>query len=299
MCSMLQKKSIIAFEYKGCYYHGHDCHLTKHMPRELLQQRQEEDRIRDEEVKNHPDVRHYYVQRECEWLETKSKLKLSGLLARYMKKFLPPAAKPKMTNSEMLEAILDGQVNGIVRCDLHCDEELKKKMRNFGGCFIARKEMRIDDLDSRQQKTARLLGRPEEQMVIRPAFSATGFVCTTTMLKFLLDSRNNVQCSNIIEVVEFSQSGTPLRPFIDKLWALRSAAAAAGDKLADDTIKSLANHAFGYSLSTGHSRLKICTAKEMRRWKLQDECVHWYPIGKQRITKKSIFHVSCCCFFRT
>ena len=248
------------------------------MPRDLLQQRQEEDRIRDEAMKLHPQVIDFIVCRECEWLELKrGNQALCDWLVRNMS-MLPPAAKPEMTNSEMLEAILDGQVNGIVRCDLHCSNELKKKMRNFGGSFIARKESKISCLDSRQQKTARMLDRPEEQLVIRPAFSATGFVCTTTMLKFLV--ANFVECSNVIEVVQFSKSDRPLMPFINQLWALRSAAAAAGDKLADETIKSLANHSFGYSLSTGHSRARICTPKQLRRCRVMDECIHWYPVGR-------------------
>lgn len=113
------------FQFHGCYHHGHGCEITKRIRNEKWRQN------RADKYKNTLRTNQYIQERgyrlnqiwECEFRNLKTS---SKSLQNLINKKLPPFFrhyKRKVSESEILEAVYDGRIFGMIEVDICVPDE--------------------------------------------------------------------------------------------------------------------------------------------------------------------------------
>eukprot|EP00745_Piridium_sociabile_P036628 TRINITY_DN66001_c0_g2_i4.p1 TRINITY_DN66001_c0_g2~~TRINITY_DN66001_c0_g2_i4.p1 ORF type:complete len:335 (-),score=34.64 TRINITY_DN66001_c0_g2_i4:1004-2008(-) len=111
------------YQFHGCLFHGHDCHLTRNVTinpvngKSMTELRESTTAIRDyllDTVK----VR-VIEQWECEWRrEKREDADLKRFLQGHFPSYVSPFAGHRITTPVITQAVMDGYLFGIVRCDV-------------------------------------------------------------------------------------------------------------------------------------------------------------------------------------
>lgn len=113
------------FQFHDCYHHGHDCEITKRVRNEKWRQN------RADKYKNSLRTNQYIQERgyrlnqiwECEFRNLKTS---SKSLQNLINKKSPPFFrhyKRKVSESEILEAVYDGRLFGMIEVDISVPDE--------------------------------------------------------------------------------------------------------------------------------------------------------------------------------
>ena len=115
------------YEYDGCYWHGHDCHLTKNVKLkdwEKVRKRREE-RTKDRQKFLKSQGYNICVKKECEFLaEVKQNTELKAFIANRKSKFTQ-RHKYTVSEDQILTGVEDGTLFGMVEVDISIPETWK------------------------------------------------------------------------------------------------------------------------------------------------------------------------------
>ncbi|BFZ06709.1 hypothetical protein BsWGS_09748 [Bradybaena similaris] len=261
------------YQFHGCMFHGHpNCPLTEgrefhpktNTPLADLYETTQKNRTYLEEECNVTVVEMW----ECEW----QKLKKTDLTVRHYVsetfKRVKPSYTKKVTPTEVdiIAAVKDGSLFGLVECDIHVPDEHKKRFSEMTPIF-KNIEVSREDIGDYMQEYAeknKLLSSPRRTLI--GSYSGKQILLATPLLKWYLD--NDLEVTKIYQVIEYKPE-TCFEQFGNKV----SDARRDGDldnncTIKSETMKLLGNAAYGKTLTNKAKHVNVAYAHGNKTGKL-------------------------------
>ena len=254
----------VAYEFHGCAFHGHECHLTKgktHHPynKKSFQTLREETEEKERYLKEEVGVR-VEVMRECQWLELKKTTpQISAFIEDNDIGFKSTFNGVKPNKETIIQKVLSGDFFGLVQCDIHTPMALKEKFNEMTPIFknTTISSSDIGDHMGEYCKTEGLLRQPRRALI--GSYFGDQILLATPLLKWYLEQ--GLVVTDIQQIIEYK----PVRcfnGFAEKVTAARRE----GDRNKDssilaDSYKLLGNSAYGKTLEdlSRHRHVKHVT----------------------------------------
>ena len=244
-----------AYQFHGCFWHGcPKCHTD---PEETNPKNNKTMATLLADTKKHTTYlrRHVKVVEmwECEWKEIRKEPDV--------KSFLAPARRQKwqMTQNEILAAVIDGTLFGMIECDIHVPPELRPYFSEMQPIFKNANVSR-DDIGPYMRQYAEehdIMSTPRRMLV--GSFHGIKLLLATPLLRWYL--AHGLVVDRVYQVVSYEPN-----PCFQRFGESVSTARRAGDADTDraiigDTMKLLGNSAYGKTVTNvdRHHDVKYCT----------------------------------------
>ena len=192
------------FQFHGCWWHGHICHLTK--GKEMNEKRKRpmaELREETKETSKYIKDQGYHLVEiyECQWRRIK---KTNSQVQQFLNsKFNRPLDHHKtLTQDQILSAIRSESLFGVVECDVRVPDALKPKFAEM--CPIFKNiEISREDIGQHMQTFAE-----EENIMSQPRRSLVGsyfgekILLASPLIKWYLE--HGLEVTHIYQVVEYT-----------------------------------------------------------------------------------------------
>ena len=208
----IHSPSQTVFQFHGCWWHGHDCHLTK--GKEINEKRKRPMKQLLKETKANSkyirDQGYELVEMwECDWRRLK---KTSSQVQQFLNtKFRRPLDHHKtLTEVQILSAIRSESLFGVVECDIRVPDSLKPAFAEMPPVFKNTKISR-DDIGEYMKSFAeqdKIMSCPRRS-VIRRDFGEK-ILLASPLTKWYLE--HGLEVTHIYQVVEYT-SVPCLQPF--------------------------------------------------------------------------------------
>ena len=237
------------FEFQGCVFHGHECHLTEQwhdggeFQGKTLKQRAEKtgDKVKYCHHHGYKVVEMY----ECQWDKMK---KDDGAIRKHCLDIQTASErKRKLSSSQILRGIRLGEIFGIVEVDIEVPEDLREKFAEFPPIF-KNVEICKDDIGDHMREFAEstnCLRKPRRALI--SSMKGEKIALATPLLKWYLEK--GLIVTKIHQLIEYK----PLKcfeGFMNKV----SHARRTGDRdvkysLVAECMKLIGNSAFGGTIT--------------------------------------------------
>ena len=234
-----------AYQFHGCYFHGcTDCYEpqeTNALNGKTMAKLLEDTKKNTAYLRRHVHVVEMW---ECEW-----------------KRESKPPRRPKwtMTQNEILTAVIDGNLFGIVECDVRVPDNLRGHLAEMQPVFKNTTVTR-DDIGPYMRQYAEehnILTKPRRMLV--GSYSGDKILLTTPLLRWYI--AHGLVVDHVYQVIEYEA-----KPCFQHFGESVSAARRAGDTDPDkaiiaDTMKLLGNSGYGKTVTNvdRHRDLQYCT----------------------------------------
>ena len=263
------------YQFHGCYWHGHTCHLTKNMlksekGRDFLAERAQ----RTIRVGNYLRCLGYQVIEihECEWLKLKTTEESARM--KHIWNVPRPSSKRDMTEEEIVRGIEDGSIFGMAQVDIMTPEHLRDLFSEMTPVFKNVKVRRQDVGEHmlRHLEEEGKMKQPQRQLI--GSYFGDKILLGTPLLRWYLT--HGLKVTKVHLVVEYVPEKSFLS-FVNEVTEARRQ----GDKNTDckilsDLYKLLGNSSYGKTICNKqnytHTRY-VTTAKAMRlagHWSVQN-----------------------------
>ena len=171
----------------------------------------------------------------------------------------PPRQKWNMTQNEILAAVIDGTLFGMIECDIHVPPELRPYFSEMQPIFKNANVSR-DDIGPYMRQYAEehdILTKPRRMLV--GSYRGEKILLTTPLLQWYL--AHGLVVDRVYQIVEYSPKPC-FQQFGDSVSAARRAGDADPDKaIIADTMKLLGNSAYGKTVTNvdRHRDIKYST----------------------------------------
>ena len=190
---------------------------------------------------------------ECEWKEIRNE--------SVVKTFLAPASRPRwtMTQQEIIAAVVDGTLFGMVECDVASQKNCKTTFPKCSLCSRTRAslEMTSDRSCVSMQKNT-TFSRSHASMLVG-SFRGVKILLATPLLRWYL--AHGLVVDRVYQIIEYEPN-----PCFRRFGESVSTARRAGDEDPDkaiiaDTMKLLGNSGYGKTVTNVHRHrdVKYCT----------------------------------------
>ena len=234
-----------AYQFHGCYFHGcsncYDPQEKNAVNGKTMAKLLEDTRKNTAYLRRHVQVVEMW---ECQW---KRESKAS------------PHPKWNMTQNEILAAVANGTLFGMVECDVHVPTDLRKHFSEMQPIF---KNITVsrDDIGPYMRQYAEehnVLARPRRMLV--GSYRGDKILLTTPLLRWYL--AHGLVVDHVYQVIEYEAS-----PCFQRYGESVSTARRAGDADPDnaiiaDTMKLLGNSGYGKTVTNidQHRDVQYCT----------------------------------------
>ena len=238
------------YQFHGCWWHGHTCHLNRKDFNDIRQKSKEDLRAETAENTAYLEGLGYTVVEmwECQWQQQKSHDKnLQRFIATRFRRHMDK--KQHMTQEDILEAVVAGTLFGLVECDIHVPEALHPHFAEMQPIF---KNVNItrDDIGETMRAYAeqhKIMSQPRRSLI--GSFKGEKILLATPLLQWYLD--HGLVVTHVYQVIQYWPDNC-FRKFGKEV----SDARRAGDKDPDqaiiaDTMKLLGTCLFVFSFSLG------------------------------------------------
>jgi G:T-mismatch repair DNA endonuclease (very short patch repair protein) len=199
-----QEKTV--FQFHGCLFHGHACHLTAGLTHNPINGKALDDLLLETEEKERYILSLGYnlvIKRECEWSrdrtdDEKINQFVEGLEFRQM------SGNHPMSEKQILQALLDGEFFGLIECDIRVPARLRNTFSEMCPIFKNTSVSRADLTDHMRQyaeKTKTLL--QPRRMLIGSLFG-TKILLLSTLAKWYLE--HGLEITKIYQIVQYIPS---------------------------------------------------------------------------------------------
>ena len=212
----------------GCYWHGCSC-IPRHKQHSNTEQRRAFFRKKIETFKQYGEV---ILMKECQW-----------------KRQLPAMEKPKTqmgriletdTQETLLNAILNDEVFGFVRCDIETPNDLIESFGEFlFPPLFCRMQITPDMISDYMRERIIEENREKYPTTIVQRFNAKDIYLMTPLVKFY--ASRGMKVSNITKFEQYI-GGKAFDSFVETCYEERVAATKAGDDTKANTIKNVQNN---------------------------------------------------------
>ena len=243
-----------AYQFHGCFFHGcpkcYDQNETNSMNGKTMATLLEKTRCNTAYLRRHVEVVEMW---EGEWKEIRNE--------SVVKTFLAPASRPRwtMTQQEIIAAVVDGTLFGMVECDVGVPEELQDYFSDMQPVFKNASVTR-DDIGPFMRQYAEehdILSKPRVMLV--GSFRGVKILLATPLLRWYL--AHGLVVDRVYQIIEYEPN-----PCFRRFGESVSTARRAGDEDPDkaiiaDTIKLLGNSGYGKTVTNvdRHRDVKYCT----------------------------------------
>ena len=244
-----------AYQFHGCFWHGcPKCHTD---PEETNPKNNKTMATLLADTKKHTTYlrRHVKVVEmwECEWKEIRKEPDV--------KSFLAPARRQKwnMTQNEILAAVIDGTLFGMIECDIHVPPELRPYFSEMQPIFKNANVSR-DDIGPYMRQYAEehnILTKPRRMLV--GSFHGIKLLLTTPLLRWYL--AHGLVVDRVYQVVSYEPNPCFQRFGESVSTARRNGDADPDKSIIADTMKLLGNSAYGKTVTNvdRHRKVTYCT----------------------------------------
>ena len=189
------------WEFDGCWYHGHSCHLNRDTFNTKLQKPMKELYDETQERKQRLIDMGYNVVSiwECEFLhQIETDESLQQFLARFHR---PLDNVQRLTLQDIIDNIISGALFGAVECDIHVPESLKETFSEMSPIF---KNVQIshDDIGEHMRQFA-----TDHDIPNKPVKSLIGsmfgekILLATPLLQWYLE--HGLEITRVYQIIEF------------------------------------------------------------------------------------------------
>ena len=243
-----------AYQFHGCFWHGcpkcYDQNETNSVNGKTMAVLLEDTKKNTSYLRRHVKVVEMW---ECEWKEVRNESDV--------KTFLPPSSRPRwcMTQHQILAAVVDGTLFGMVECDVRVPEELQDYFSEMQPVFKNASITR-DDIGPFMRQYAEehdILSKPRVMLV--GSFRGVKILLATPLLRWYL--AHGLVVDRVYQIIEYEPN-----PCFRRFGESVSAARRAGDEDPDkatiaDTMKLLGNSGYGKTVTNvdRHRDVKYCT----------------------------------------
>ena len=234
-----------AYQFHGCYFHG--CPKC-HQPEETNKLNGKTMVTLLANTKKHTAYlrRHVKVVEmwECTWKRERDP---------------PPRQKWQMTQQQIITAVVDGRLFGMVECDLHVPEHLQDHFAEMQPIFKNATVTR-DDIGSFMRQYAvdhDIMSTPRRMLV--GSYRGDKILLNTPLLQWYI--AHGLVVDRVYQIIEYEPKPC-FQNFGDSVSAARRAGDADPDKaIIADTMKLLGNSAYGKTVTNvdRHRDVKYCT----------------------------------------
>ena len=276
-----------AYQFHGCFWHGcPKCHTD---PEETNPKNNKTMATLLADTKKHTTYlrRHVNVVEmwECDWKRERDP---------------PPRQKWKMTQNEILTAVIDGTLFGMVECDVHVPPELRAHFAEMQPIFKNTTVTR-DDIGPFMRQYAEehdIMSTPRRMLV--GSFHGIKLLLATPLLRWYL--AHGLVVDRVYQVVDYEPN-----PCFQRFGESVSTARRNGDSDPDksiiaDTMKLLGNSAYGKTVTNidRHRDIKYCTEvgtsalvnnKRFRQLDVVTDDVYEITSNKARLTYDLPLHI--------
>ena len=234
-----------AYQFHGCFWHGcpkcYDQNETNSVNGKTMAVLLEDTKKNTAYLRRHVHVVEMW---ECEWKRERDP---------------PPRQKWQMTQNEILAAVIDGTLFGMIECDVRVPEHLQDHFAEMQPIFKNANVSR-DDIGPYMRQYAEehdIMSTPRRMLV--GSFHGIKLLLATPLLRWYL--AHGLVVDRVYQVVSYSPKPC-FQNFGDSVSAARRAGDADPDKsIIADTMKLLGNSAYGKTVTNvdKHRDVRYCT----------------------------------------
>ena len=262
--------SATAFQYHGCYWHGCKCQgdTTNAVNGKTMAELRERTEAISTYLRKVLGEGHLVEMWGCQWAAMKRNHPeiREFLRSRFGR---PLDRKLTLTEAEILEAVQNDTLFGIVECDIHVPDPLKAHFSEMPPVF-KNTEISREDIGPFMKAFAEdnnIMPKPRRSLI--GSFFATKIMLATPLLKWYL--AHGLEVPKIYQVVEY----TPKRCF-EPFGNAVSNARRAGDRDPDqaiiaDTMKLVGNSSYGKTITNQERHRNVEYCSEMKASQLVNE----------------------------
>ena len=275
-----------AYQFHGCYFHG--C-TNCYEPQETNTLNGKTMATLLADTKKHTTYlrRHVKVVEmwECDWKRERDP---------------PPRQKWKMTQQQIIAAVVDGTLFGMVECDVRVPEHLQDHFAEMQPIFKNATVTR-DDIGPYMRQYAEendIMSTPRRMLI--GSYRGDKILLTTPLLRWYI--AHGLVVDHVYQIIEYEPKPC-FQNFGDSVSAARRAGDADPDKsIIADTMKLLGNSAYGKTVTNvdRHRDIKYCTEvgtsshinnKRFRQLDVVTEDAYEVTSNKVRVTYDLPLHI--------
>ena len=283
---VVDKKLI--YQFHGCFWHGHTCQLNK----SLLATEKGKTWLMERcqhtlKVTAYLKALGYTVieQYECQWMKLRKSVDVVKLKPLWAVK--RPRGRSAMSETSIIEGVLDGSVFGIIQVDIHTPDHLKDKFTEMTPIF-KNSLVCLDDVGDHMRRYLEASGKlkqPQRQLI--GSFYGNGILLGTPLLQWYL--QKGLVVSKVHLVVQYTPEKT-FEPFVQQVTAARRKGDENVDcKILSDLYKLLGNSSYGKTIC---NKQNFVNTKYMSHSKARKLVLHWSVQEVQDISENTV-EVSC------
>ena len=279
------------YEFHGCYYHGHECELTKTCNEKWQKRRPELEKRTQDKINYLKQLRYNVIEiRECEY-QSDIEPHIEKIRDQYLPQFYRKNKHAINDPDDMLRAIIDEELFGLIEVDIHVPEKwntgLYRKLIVGNNPFthsLSPKEyfsemspifctsaIPFESFGPHMQEHVKKHDLSEEpRTLLVGGLSASRILLSTSLVKWYLE--HGLEISKIYRVIEFTPQKC-FKKFADDVCDARRA----GDldplkAIIADTMKLHGNSAFGGLLldKEKHRDVKYVEGERAMQLKVND-----------------------------
>ena len=279
----------VIYQFHGCYWHGHTCHLNK----TVLST--EKGRLWLTERCRHTLAVGCYLRAlgftvveeyECKWLKLQNtpallKLKPQWFIAR------PTTLNSSLSEAAIIAGVKKGSIFGLIQVDIYTPDHLKDTFSEMTPIFKNSLVSRADVGDHMQKylETVGKLKQPQRQLI--GSFHGKGLLLGTPLLQWYLSK--GLLVSKVYLVVEYTPEQT-FEPFVSEVTEARRKGDENVDcKILSDLYKLLGNSSYGKTIC---NKQNFLNTKYVSPSKARKMALHWSVLQTQDISENTV-EVAC------
>ena len=248
------KETNTAYQFHGCFWHGHQCHLNPHhfntvknLPRDELR-RQTEATSSYIRAQGHNLIEMW----ECEWDHL---LSSDVNAAEFVKSRQLPHQNKTLNQRDILEAVVNEEIFGLVECDLEVPVHLREKFAEMPPIFKNVDITREDIGDHMREYAERegLMKTPRRSLI--GSMFGRRILLTTPLLNWYI--KHGLNITHIYQVVQYRPAAC-FQPFGEAVSnARRDGDVDPSKAIIADTMKLLGNSAYGKTVTNQERHLQV------------------------------------------
>ena len=192
------------FQFHGCFWHGHNCHLNKGKEMNEVRKRPMTELLKEtKETSKYIKEQGYHLVEiyECQWRRMK---KINSQVQQFLNsKFNRPLDQHKtLTQDQILRAIRNESLFGVVECDIRVPDPLKPKFAEMCPIF-KNTEISREDIGEFMQTFAEeqnIMSHPRRSLI--GSYFGEKIVLATPLIKWYL--AHGLEVTHIYQVVEYT-----------------------------------------------------------------------------------------------
>ncbi|XP_038067357.1 uncharacterized protein LOC119737233 [Patiria miniata] len=254
------------YQFHGCYWHGHPCHLNPNEFNKVRKVSIDDLRRQTEETSAYIRQQGYNLVEmwECEWRQLQATDQTVESFLQTSR--LPHCGKANMTQREILEAVMDGSMFGLIECDIQVPEASRDHFAEMPPIFKNIDITRNDIGDHMQSYAERegIMNTPRRSLI--GSMFGTRILLATPLLQWYLN--HGLEVLHVHEVIQFKKNKC-FEAFGDAVSDARRAGDSDPSKaILADTMKLLGNSAYGKTVTNQerHMNVRVCNDADAPRY---------------------------------